>query len=159
MASIIRVKRSTGTTAPATLNYGELALTVGSGTQANKGDRLFVGNSSGNPVEVGGKYYTDLLDHVHGVLTADSAAIVDSSSKIDQWNVDNLRLDGNAFTSTNTDGHITITPNGTGRVQFLDDDELQFGDSDDIRVSYDTVKDALFFERGTAGNKIGRAHV
>ena len=152
MASIIRVKRSTGTTAPATLNYGELALTVGNGTQANKGDRLFVGNSSGNPIDVGGKYYTDLLDHVHGTLTASSAAIVDSSSKIDRWNVDNLRLDGNTLSSTDTDGNITITPNGTGRVQFLDDDELQFGDSDDIRLSYDTAKDALFFERGGAGN-------
>jgi len=152
MASIIRVKRSTGTSAPATLNYGELALTIGSGTQANKGDRLFVGNSSQNPIEVGGKYYTDLLDHVHGTLTASSAVIVDSSSKINVWNVDNLRLDGNAFTSTDTDGHITITPNGTGRVQFLDDDELQFGDSDDIRLSYDTARDAIFFERGAAGN-------
>ena len=151
MASIIRVKRSTGTTAPTTLNYGELALTIGSGTQANKGDRFFVGNSTGNPIEIGGKYYTDLLDHVHGTLTASSAAIVDASSKIDQWNVDNLRLDGNAITSTDTDGNITITPNGTGRVQFLDDDELQFGTSDDIRLSYDSAKDAIFFERGGAG--------
>ena len=151
MASIIRVKRSTGTTAPSTLNYGELALTIGSGTQANKGERFFVGNSSNNPIEIGGKYYTDLLDHVHGTLTASSAVIVDSSSKIDVWNVDNLRLDGNALTSTDTDGNITITPNGTGRVQFLDNDELQFGTSDDIRLSYDTDKDAIFFERGGAG--------
>jgi len=151
MASIIRVKRSTGTTAPSTLNYGELALTIGSGSQGNKGERFFVGNSSNNPIEIGGKYYTDLLDHVHGTLTASSAVIVDSSSKIDVWNVDNLRLDGNALTSTDTDGNITITPNGTGRVQFLDNDELQFGTSDDIRLSYDTDKDAIFFERGEAG--------
>jgi len=151
MASIIRVKRSTGTTAPSTLNYGELAVTIGGGTQANNGERLFVGDSSSNPTIVGGKYFTDLLDHTHGTLTASSAVIVDSSSKIDVWNVDNLRLDGNALTSTDVDGHITITPNGTGRVQFLDNDEVQFGTSDDIRLSYDTAKDALFFERGDAG--------
>ena len=36
MASIIRVKRSTGATAPSSLNFGELGLTIGAGTQANK---------------------------------------------------------------------------------------------------------------------------
>ena len=40
MASIIRVKRSTGTTAPSSLNFGEVGVTLsGSGTQANSGDR------------------------------------------------------------------------------------------------------------------------
>ena len=149
MASIIRVKRSTGVSAPSSLSFGELALTTGTGTQANKGDRLFIGYN-GDVQEIGGKYYTDLLDHAHGVLTASSAVILDNDSKISQWNVDNLRLDGNALTSTDVDGHITITPNGTGRVQFLDNDEVQFGTSDDIRLSYDTAKDALFFERGGA---------
>ena len=46
MASIIRVKRSTGTSAPSTLNYGELAYTIGGGTQANRGQRFFIGDSS-----------------------------------------------------------------------------------------------------------------
>ena len=160
MASIIRVKRSTGTSAPSTLNYGELAYTIGGGTQANRGQRFFIGDSSSNPQLIGGQYYTDLLSNTPGsVASAANAttaangfvAIVDQNRKVDQWNVDNLTLDGNALTSTDTDGHITITPNGTGRVQFLDDDELQFGTSDDIRLSYDTAKDAIFFERGGAG--------
>ena len=61
MASIIRVKRSTGTTAPSSLNFGEVGVTLsGSGTQANKGDRLFVGDNAGNPQVVGGRYFTDL---------------------------------------------------------------------------------------------------
>ena len=160
MASIIRVKRSTGTIAPATLNYGELGLTIGVGTHGNSGGRLFVGDNSSNPLVVGGRYYTDLLSIAPGLVAGQSnpttasngfVAILDQNRKVNQWNVDNLTLDANAITSTNVDGHITITPNGTGRVQFLDDDELQFGDSDDIRISYDTVKDALFLERGTAG--------
>ena len=46
MASIIRVKRSTGTTAPGSLQFGELGLTIGSGTQGNKGERLFVGDNA-----------------------------------------------------------------------------------------------------------------
>jgi hypothetical protein len=44
MASIIRVKRSTGIIAPASLNFGELGLTVGVGTHGNGGGRLFVGD-------------------------------------------------------------------------------------------------------------------
>ena len=161
MASIIRVKRSTGTLAPSTLNFGELGLTVGVGTHGNKGGRLFAGDNASNSQVVGGRYYTDLLSiapgKVAGQVNPTTSAngfvpIVDETGKVDQWNVDNLRLDGNALTSTDTDGHITITPNGNGRVQILDDDEFQFGTSDDIRLSYDTAKDALFFERGTAGN-------
>ena len=46
MASIIRVKRSTGATAPSSLNFGELAITIGAGTQANKGKRLFIGDDA-----------------------------------------------------------------------------------------------------------------
>jgi hypothetical protein len=33
-----------------------------------------------------------------------------------QVNVDNLRLDGNVLSSTNTNGNIELTPNGNGRV-------------------------------------------
>lgn len=38
----------------------------------------------------------------------------------DQINVDNLRLDGNTISSTNTNGDITLDPNGTGGVAFPD---------------------------------------
>ena len=33
------------------------------------------------------------------------------------FNVDNLRLDGNTISSTDTNGNITLAPNGTGRVE------------------------------------------
>ena len=33
------------------------------------------------------------------------------------FNVDNLKLDGNTISATNTDGNITLAPNGTGRVE------------------------------------------
>ena len=48
-------------------------------------------------------------------------AILDQNRKVDQWNVDNLTLDGNVFSSTNTDGDITIDPNGSGEVVIPDD--------------------------------------
>ena len=68
MASIIRIKRSTGTIAPASLNFGELGLTVGVGTHGNGGGRLFVGNSVSDATVVGGRYYTDLLSIAPGLV-------------------------------------------------------------------------------------------
>ena len=63
MASFIRIKRSTGTSAPSSLQFGELGVTLsGGGTQGNSGDRLFVGDNAGNPQVIGGRYFTDLLN-------------------------------------------------------------------------------------------------
>ena len=69
MASIIRVKRSTGNAAPSTINYGELAVTIAPGTSGNLGSRLFVGDNTNpdpNPIVIGGKYFTDLIAHAPG---------------------------------------------------------------------------------------------
>ena len=141
MASIIRVKRSTGTTAPSSLNFGEVGVTLsGGGTQANKGDRLFVGDNAGNPQVVGGRYFTDLLSIAPGLVAGQAnpstasngfVPVLNSDRKVDQWNVDNLRLDANVLSSTNTDGDIFFTPNGSGEVVIGDDIFLTFGDSKD----------------------------
>jgi hypothetical protein len=48
MATILQIKRSSGTTSPNTLAQGELAYTYGVGTQGNNGDRLFIGNRNRN---------------------------------------------------------------------------------------------------------------
>ena len=147
MASIIRVKRSTGTSAPSSLNFGEVGVTLsGSGTQGNSGDRLFVGDNSSNPQVVGGRYFTDLLNNTPGSVASGAnastasngfVAILDQSRKVDQWNVDNLRLDANVLSSTNTDGDIFFTPNGAGEVVIGDDIFLTFGDSKDAKIEYD----------------------
>ena len=147
MASIIRVKRSTGTTAPSSLNFGEVGVTLsGSGTQANSGDRLFVGDNVGNPQVVGGRYFTDLLSiepgKVAGQINPTTGAngfvpILDSARKVDQWNVDNLRLDGNIISSTDTDGNIIFNTDGSGEVVIVDDTFLTFGNSQDAKIEYD----------------------
>jgi hypothetical protein len=146
MASIIRVKRSTGSGAPATLNFGELGLTVGVGTHGNKGGRLFAGDNSQNAQVVGGRYYTDLLSIAPGLVAGQTnpttaangfVAIVDQNQKVDQWNVDNLTLDGNTFSSTDTDGDINIDPNGSGEIVIPDDTFLTFGTSKDAKIEYD----------------------
>ena len=112
MASKIRIFRSTGATAPGSLEYGELAVTVEqgtAGTSANKAGRLFIGNASGNPVEIGGEYTYKLMDHVHGVLTNSSVAIVDSNGQIDGWNVAGILTATRAsITDINVSGASTV---------------------------------------------------
>ena len=96
MAQTIKIKRSTSTAAPSSaLSAGELAYSFDS-------DKLFIGDGSSNDI-IGGKLYVDLVDHTAGTLTASSAIVVDSNSKIDQLLVDNLSLNGNALTATSGD--------------------------------------------------------
>ena len=96
MATVIQIKRSPATSAPSTLKLGELAYTYGTGTQSNLGDRIFIGeggvdsNGDANNVSViGGQYFTDMLDHVHGTLTGNSALTADANLAIDTINVGN----------------------------------------------------------------------
>ena len=101
MATIIQIKRSNAASAPSTLKQGEMGLTFGTGTQANLGDRLFIGtgsvDSNGDATSIdviGGKYFADLNDHVHGTLTANSTLIVDSNKAIDEFIVGNSSTAG-----------------------------------------------------------------
>ena len=121
--SIIKIKRSSGVVAPTALALGEFGYAYGTGTQANAGDRLYLGTGGesggvANAIDVvGGKYFADLADHVHGTLTASSAIIVDSNSKIDVLNIDNITIDGNTISSTDTNGNIVLNPNGSGTIE------------------------------------------
>ena len=110
MATIIKIKRTTGATAPSGLNQGELAYVYDtSNTNAGaggNGHRLFIGDptSTSNTAKlIGGEYFVNLLDHSHGVLTASSALITDSNSKLDNLKVDNLDLNGNTLSSSTGD--------------------------------------------------------
>src|SRR6056300_1385680 len=100
MATIIQFKRSSGTSAPATLKLGELAYTYGTGTQGNLGDRLFIGEggetdgNANNITVIGGQYFTNQLDHVQGTLTASSALLVDSNKAIDEIFIGNALATG-----------------------------------------------------------------
>jgi len=123
MASIIHIKRSSSANAPLALAQGELAYSYGTGSTINGGDRLYVGTGTetgggvaANIDVIGGKYFTEMLNHTHGVLTASSAIIVDANKKIDEFNVDNLNFNGNTIISSDTNGNIYVTPNGTGRT-------------------------------------------
>jgi len=154
MAQTIQIKRSSSTATPTSLQNGELAYSATS-------NKLFIGRPGGGTGDVdaiGGKVYVDMLDHTAGTLTASSALVVDSSSKIDNFLVDNLQFDGNAITSTDTNGNITITPNGTGDLVL---DGLNWPQADGStgqylktngsgQLSWDTVSTSFTISDGSA---------
>ena len=122
MSSTIKIKRSEVAGNPAVLGAGELAYSGLTDNGVNGGDRLYVGmgtETAGNAVNhvvIGGKYFTDMLDHSKGVLTANSAIITDASKKLDQLLVDNIDINGNAIAATNLNGDLGIAGNGSGKV-------------------------------------------
>ena len=122
MSTIIQHKRTTTANLPSTLEQGELAYLYDTGSTdtdaGGNGGRLYIGHpttNSNTPLKIGGSYYTGLMDHTHGTVTASTALLVDSNKKLNELLVDNITIDGNAITSTNTNGNITITPAGTGK--------------------------------------------
>jgi hypothetical protein len=122
MAAVIRIKRSNVAGNPATLRAGELAYSALPDNGSNGGDRLYIGmgtetaGNAANHFVIGGKFFTDRLDHTAGTLTASKALVVDANKKLDELLVDNLSLNGNTFSSTDTNGNIVFAPNGTGKV-------------------------------------------
>ena len=155
MASIIRIKRSSGTAKPGSLNWGEMAYVTGIGSYGGTNqykDRVFLGDDGTNVNPIAGHYYTSMMEHTPGALagvtnTRNSdggiVAVVDSNRKIDVWNVDNLTLDANTLSSSNTDGDIILNPNGSGEIMIPDDTKLGFGggangtDAADSTIEYD----------------------
>ena len=103
MAKLTRIKiLTTGATAaaPSNIKTGELAYSYVSGSQGNNGDRLYIGTGaengagySSNVDIIGGKYFTEMLDHVHGVTTASSALIVDAQKHVTDLNIGSLALE------------------------------------------------------------------
>jgi hypothetical protein len=127
MASTIRIKRSSVSGNPAVLAAGELAYSALPDNGTNGGDRLYIGigtETGGNAAShlvIGGKYFTDKLSGTPGILTANAAVIVDSNSKINNFNVGNITITGstNTVSSTDPNGNIILDPNGTGYVQVV----------------------------------------
>ena len=161
MASIIRIKRSSGTSKPSALQWGEYGYVTGIGSYGGTNqykDRVFLGDDGTNANPIGGYFYTSMMEHAAGAIAGQANANTRNqdrgvvavtvpatnsglggaeSLKVDQWNVDNLRLDGNVISSTDTDGDIKLDPNGTGEVHIPDDTFLSFGDDKDAKIEYD----------------------
>ena len=106
MAQTIKIKRSTSAAQPSSaLSAGELAYSFNS-------SKLFIGDGSNNDI-IGGELFTNMLDHTAGTLTASSAIIVDSNSKIDKLLVDNIRIGNTDNVIDTSSGALTIAPAGS----------------------------------------------
>ena len=144
--------------APSNLKVGEFAHSSrsASATFDGTGHRLYIGagTESGGIASaihvIGGKYFTDLLDHAAGTLTAGNAIIVDSNKKINELLVDNIKIDGNAITSTDTNGNITLSPNGTGKLILGDRTGANLGDDVHIGDGTTTLEEFIFDKVGGA---------
>ena len=104
MSNLTRIKiLSTGsnTNSPSNLKTGELAYSYEqtSKGQAQAGERLYIGSGteSGGVASsidiIGGKYFTNLLSHVHGQTIANTALIVDGNKHVTELNIQNLALE------------------------------------------------------------------
>jgi len=163
MATRIKIKRSSANptaTPSSVLGQGELAYAEGTSTYGDNQSatvtsygKLFIGKGSetggvaaGLDI-IGGKYFTDLLDHTHGQVKVNSAVITDSAKKVDEWNVDNLKLDTNTISSTNSNGDILFDTNGTGDYSFagaatVGTNEFRITDGSTNRFVVDTFSGA-----------------
>lgn len=155
MPSIIRIKRSLTSGDPNVLAAGELAYSAADPTLVSGGGRLYIGigaetnGDASNHFVVGGKYFTDMMDHTRGNLTADSAILVDSNKKINELYVDNLLFDNNTISSTNISGDVIINPNGDGRTIAHN---LFINDGSTIRAISEFVEDISgVLLQGTSG--------
>ena len=93
------------------------------------------------------------FDLATGYLLQDSSVLIDDSnamSGVTELDVDNININGNTIISTDTDGDIVITPNGTGTVVIdadVDIDNLNL-DGNSI-ISTDTDGDINLSPNGT----------
>ena len=87
-------------------------------TAANNTDIGGVNIQEGCPPSGINNAIRELMSHL--------SALNAGSSSLGTIKVDNLQLDGNTISSTNTDGNITLTPNGAGLVSIAEGD-LQIG--------------------------------
>ena len=179
MASIIRVKRSTGNSAPASINYGELAVTIANGTQGNKGGRLFVGDNTDpdpDPIVIGGKYYTDMMQNTPGSVKDGANVFAPSLSNgfIPILDVSYTghpgggasgfgpayasqtlpRVDTWTIDNLTIDGNTIYSNNADGHIKFVPNGDGQVIINDDTKLSFGETSNASieYDEDGT--NKV-----
>ena len=81
------------------LRQGEMAYSYAPHGTTTGGDRLYIGTGSedgsgiaGAQEVIGGVYFTEMLDHSKGTLTANSAVLVNGNKHVDELNTAGLKL-------------------------------------------------------------------
>jgi len=118
MAQVIKIKRSTVTSAPTSLSQGELAY-----SQASK--KLFIGQpggTSGDIITIGGQYYTDIIDQVSAAgaiaLTGDVTGTSSYNSGTGVWTISTTIQPNSVALGTDTTGAYvsTLADSGAGNL-------------------------------------------
>ena len=88
---------------------------------------------------------------------------VGTNSAVTDLRVDNLKLDANTISSTNTDGNITIDPNGTGNVVVgnftFDADQSVGAGQDNYVLTYDNSTGLISLEASAGGGGSGSSYI
>ena len=156
--SIIKIKRSPNAGSPATLGQGELAYSYGAGNYSVLGDRLFIGTgteTAGNAAvhsAIGGLYYTRLIDASSpGTLTtnANNIPVLSSTGTIDKWYAGNTYIYENTISTTNTNGNLSLNPNGSGMVKIADTWTLPRGAGTNNYILKTNGSDTATWSQGT----------
>lgn len=121
--------------------------------------------SADNTIDLGSSTYEYKDLYIDGTanidsLIADTADInagtidgvtIGTNSVVTDLRVDNLKLDGNTLSSTNTNGNIEVTPNGTGTV-ILSKVDINAGDIDATIIGATTAAAGTFTSLTSTGN-------
>ena len=100
------------------------------------------------------------VDTASTTFTSTVFNVTGSANITGDLDVDNININGNTISSTNTNGHINLVPNGTGEVNLTDNDKLTFGAGSDLQIFHDGsasfIKDVgtgpLYIDGGTSGS-------
>jgi hypothetical protein len=125
----------------------QLGITVGGVSVGYFDSTGWIGNIAATTLDATNIEVTNVKakDGTAAFSIADSTGVVTVST---QLNVDNLRLDGNTLSSTDSNGNIVIAPNGTGDVQ-IDADTIRVGDSNaDVTITSNGTADLILNTNG-----------
>ena len=126
------------------------------GGQLNVTGAITVTDASTTRTNLGlGTIATQAADSVNIDGGAIDAVTIGTNSVVTDLRVDNLKLDANTISSTNTDGNITLDPNGTGNVSIgnfsFDADQTVGASQDNYVLTYDDATGLISLEASAGG--------
>lgn len=97
-------------------------------------------------VDIDGSLTVDTIDTGQGAVECyamDQAVRTTDAVTFAQVNTDNIRVDGNTISSTDTNGNVTIDPNGTGTVELSADTNVTGAMTATTGVTVASSQDAI----------------
>jgi len=134
------------------------------GGQLNVTGAITVTDASTTRTNLGlGTIATQAADSVNIDGGTIDAVTIGTTSVVTDLRVDNLQVDGNTISSTNTDGNITLDPNGTGNVSIgnfsFDADQTVGAGQDNYVLTYDNSSGLISLEASAGGGGSGSSYI